>query len=106
MPDFDNSLNEVCHSVLLEVFGPGGRDATSWWLAKSDVSLSDCARKPQEFDDALSELFQPTGALVIEARILARFYRNLGARYERGSTLIFADEVRRAKELFDRKNPR
>ena len=106
MPDFDDSLNEACHSVLLEVLGPGGRDTTSWWLAKSAVSLSDCARKPQEFDDALSELFQPTGALVIEARILARFYRNLGARYERGPTLIFADEVRRAKELFDSKNPR
>jgi hypothetical protein len=106
MPDFDESLNEVCRSVLSEALGASGRDTTSWWLARSDVNLSDCAARPQEFDDALVELFQPMGALVIEARILARFYRNLGARYERGLTLCFADEVQRAKELFNTKTPR
>ncbi|MDG7025078.1 MAG: hypothetical protein JRN45_11230 [Nitrososphaerota archaeon] len=106
MPDFDDSLNEVCRSVLAEALGASGRNTTSWWLARSDVSLSDCARKPQEFDDALAELFQPIGALVIEARILARFYRNLGTKYERGLTLSFPDEVQRAKELFNEKTPR
>ena len=106
MPDFDDSLNEVCRAVLAEALGASGKDATSWWLARSDVSLSDCASRPQDFDDVLVELFQPTGALVIEARILARFYRNLGARYERGLTLSFADEVQRAKELFKTKTSR
>ena len=106
MPDFDDSLNEVCRSVLAEALGASGRDTTSWWLARSEVSLSDCAESSQDFDDALVELFQPTGALVIEARILARFYRNLGARYERGLTLSFADEVQKAKELFEAKASR
>jgi hypothetical protein len=106
MPGFGDSLNEVCRSVLAEALGSSGRDTTSWWLARSDVSLSDCAARPQEFDDALVELFQPTGALVIEARILARFYRNLGVRYERGLTLSFVDEVQRAKELFKTKTSR
>ena len=103
MPGFDDSLNEVCQSVLLEALGASGRNTTSWWLARSDVSLSDCARKPQEFDDALSELFQPTGALVIEGRILGRFYRTIGARYESGTELCFAEEVRKAKEAFGKR---
>ena len=73
MPDFEDALNEVCQSVLSEVLGGTGRDATSWWLARSQVNLSDCAGRPQEFDDALVEMFQPAGALVIEGRILVRF---------------------------------
>ena len=106
MPDFDESLTKVCGSVLSEVLGESGRDTTSWWLARADASLSDCARRPQEFHDALVELFQPMGAQVVETRILVRFYRNLGARYERGPTLSFADEVQKAKELFNKKNSR
>jgi hypothetical protein len=106
MPGFDESLTEICGSVLSEVLGESGRNTTSWWLARVDASLSDCARMPREFHDALVELFQPTGALVIETRILARLYRNLGARYERGTTLSFADEVQRAKKLFNEKNSR
>lgn len=106
MPDFDDSLNEVCWSVLSEALGTGGRDTASWWLARSNVSLSDCARRPQDFDDALVELLQPSGALVVEGRILARFYRRLGVRYERGLTLSFAGEVRRAKRLFKASNSR
>ena len=54
----------------------------------------------RDFDDALVELFQPVGALILEARILARFYRSRGARYERGDTLVFADEVAEARRLF------
>ena len=100
MPDFDDVLTEVCKSVLLEVLGGRGRSSASWWLAKSGVSMADCARKPQEFDDALVELFQPMGALVLEARILSRFYRSRGARYERGETLVFADEIAEARRLF------
>ena len=100
MRDFDDALTEVCRSVLSEVLGERGEDSTSRWLAKSGVSMADCARKPQEFDDALVELFQPMGALILEARILSRFYRSRGARYERGSTLVFADEIAEARRLF------
>ena len=106
MPDFEGALTEVCETVLSEVLGAAGRETTSWWLARSGTNLTDCAKKPQEFDDALVEMFQPTGALVIEARIMARFYRNLGSRYERGLTLSFSDEVQRAKELFNTKTSR
>ena len=106
MLDFDELLSEVCQSVLSEALGARGRDTTTWWLARSGVTLSDCARRPQEFDDALVDLFQRTGALVVEARILAKFFRNLGVKYERGQTLSFADEVQRAKELFDSTNSR
>ena len=80
MPDFEGALTEVCEAVLSEVLGAAGRDTTSWWLARSGTSLSDCARRPQEFDDALVEMFQPMGALVIEGRILGRFYRTMGGR--------------------------
>jgi hypothetical protein len=100
MRDFDDALTEVCRSVLLEVLGQRGGGSISRWLAKSGVSMADCAKKPQEFDDALVELFQPMGALVLEARILSRFYRSQGARYERGDTLAFADEIAEARRLF------
>ena len=103
MPDFEDTLNEVCQNVLSEVLGATGRDTTSWWLAKSLVSLSDCAMRPQEFDDALIEMFQAAGALVIEGRILGRFYRTMGERYERGSDICFAEEVRKARNVFGRR---
>ena len=103
MPDFEDALNEVCQSVLSEVLGATGRDTTSWWLARSQVSLSDCARRPQEFDDALIEMFQAAGALVIEGRILGRFYRTIGEHYERGSDICFAEEVRKARKAFGRR---
>jgi hypothetical protein len=102
MPDFDSSLKEVCESVLSEMFSPSGKESTTWWLARVGISFSDCSKRPQEFDDALVELFQPMGALVIEGRILSRFYRNLGAAYDRGNSLCFADEVDKARLLFER----
>jgi hypothetical protein len=105
MRDFDHALTEVCKSVILEVLGERGGNSTSWWLAKSGVSMADCARKPQEFDDALVELLQPMGALILEARILSRFYRSQGARYERGDTLVFADEIAKARCLFNATKP-
>ena len=103
MPDFDKALTEVCEAVLSQVLGATGRYSASWWLARSGTSLSDCARRPQEFDDALVDMFQPTGALVIEGRILGRFYRAIGARYESGAELCFAEEVRKAREAFGKR---
>jgi hypothetical protein len=100
MPDFETCLTEVCESVLLKVLGANGKASTTWWLVKSGVTLSDCSRRPEEFDEALVELFQPIGALVIEARILTGFYGRLGARYVRGDSLSFADEVEKARSLY------
>ena len=101
MTDFETSLAEVCESVISETLSSSGRDSTRWWLAREGVSFSDCSKRPQEFDDALVELFQPMGALVIEGRILSRFYRTLGAAYVKGDSLCFMDEVSKARLLFE-----
>ncbi|MDE1853264.1 MAG: hypothetical protein KGI38_05905 [Thaumarchaeota archaeon] len=103
MPDFDDAPTEVCKSVLLEVLGGRGRNSTSWWPAKSGVSMADCARNPQDFDDALVDLFQPMGALVIEAKILSRLYRRHGAKYKETDNLCFVEEVNRARLLLEKK---
>lgn len=54
-----------------------------------------------DFDDALVELFQPMGALIIEAKILSRLYRSQRKKYQRTDDLSFVDEVRRARLLLD-----
>ena len=102
MQDFDDALSEACVSVLLEVLGDRGRHSASWWLAKSGVNMADCARRPQEFDDALIELFQPMGALIIETKILSRLYKSRGAKYKETDSLCFADEVSRARILLEK----
>lgn len=104
MQDFHDALTEVCRSVLLEALGERGKGSASWWL-ESGVAMADCAKKPQDFDDALVELFQPMGALILEARILSRLYRSQGKRYQRTDDLSFADEVDRAKTLFGAGSP-
>ncbi len=91
---------------MSEVFSASGKCSTSWWLGQSGVSFSDCSRRPQDFDDALVHLFQPMGAILIEARILGWFYRGIGACYRRGDSLNFAEEVEKARRLFeDTRNP-
>ena len=101
MPDFESCLSEACESVMSEVFSASGKRSTSWWLGQSGVGFSDCSRRPQDFDDALARLFQPMGAILIEARILGRFYRGQGTCYRRGDRLNFAEEVEEARRLFD-----
>ena len=101
MSDFESCLNEVCESVMSEVLSARGKRSTSWWLSQTGVSFSDCSRRPQDFDDALVHLFQPMGAILIEARILGRFYRGRGACYRKGDSLNFAEEVEEAKRLFE-----
>jgi hypothetical protein len=104
MPAFDSRLVEACESVMSEVFPPSGRESVAWWLAKSGVSFADCSKRPQAFDDALVELFQPMGALVIEGRILSKLYRSHGAKYKETDSLCFADEVNRARLLLGTKD--
>jgi len=102
MPDFESCLNEACESVMSEVLSASGKRSISWWLGQTGVSFSDCSRRPQDFDDALVHLFQPMGAILLEARILERFYRRQGECYRRGDSLNFAEEVEEAKRLFER----
>ena len=89
-----------------EMLGESGMKSVAWWLGKSGVSFSDCSRMPRDFDDALVYLFQPMGAILINARILERFYREMGKCYRRGDSLNFAEEVEEAKRVFEKtRNP-
>jgi hypothetical protein len=97
MKDFDSILNRVCGSVLSEVFGKNGNLLGYW-----KINSTDCYKNPLEFDDALVDAFQWMGALLIENRILTRFYRKIGAKYSRSDDLNFAEEVRRARIEFER----
>ncbi len=97
MQDFDSSLNRVSESVLAEALGEHGNP--SRWPR---INAADCCKEPQEFDDALVDVFQRMGALLIETKILTRFYRSIGARYSRSDDLNFAEEVRKARIDFER----
>jgi hypothetical protein len=97
MLDFDSCLDRICESVLSEVFGRS--------LSRSPyLNVADCCRKPQEFDDALVDMFQPMGALLIETKILTRFYKSVGAKYSRSNDLNFAKEIGRARLVFAKGN--
>ncbi|QQG48719.1 MAG: hypothetical protein HY247_08300 [archaeon] len=98
--EFDAQFSEVCESTMRETLGESGTKSVVWWLHQSGVSMKDSSLRPQDFDDALVDLFHPMGALVIETRILARFYRGQGAKYSRGGSLSFGDEVAKARRLF------
>jgi hypothetical protein len=97
MQDFDSRLNRVSESVLSEALGEHGN--SSRWPR---IDPADCCKEPQEFDDALVEVFQRMGALLIETKILTRFYRSIGAKYSRSDDLNFAEEIRKARIDFER----
>ena len=97
MQDFDSRLNRVSQSVLSEALGDYG-NPPGW----PRIRAVDCCKKPQEFDDALVDVFQRMGALLIETRILTRFYRSIGSRYSRNDDLNFAEEIRRARIEFEK----
>jgi len=99
--DFDALFQETCESTMKEVLGENGMRSVSWWLDRWGVDLSSSSLRPEEFDDALVHLFQPMGAILIEARILGRFYRAQGASYRKGDSLNFAKEIEEARRLFD-----
>jgi hypothetical protein len=81
--------------VLSEVIGKNGN-----LPGGLRINSEDCCRKAQEFDDALVDVFQRMGALLIETRILTRFYKSIGTRYSRIDDLNFAEEIRRARIEF------
>jgi uncharacterized protein with PIN domain len=97
MQDFDSRLNRISESVLSEALGEFG--SLPRWLR---IDAADCYKEPQEFDDALVDAFQQMGALLIETKILTRFYRSIGARYSRSDDLNFAEEIRNARIDFER----
>ena len=57
-----------------------------------------------EFDDALSVLFNPVGAVLLEGRILKRFYHSIGMRFEWNEARVFKEEVEEASRQFRRAN--
>ncbi len=99
--DFDALFQEACESTMREVLEESGMKSLSWWLDKSGVALSSSSLRPAEFDDALVDTFRPMGAIILETRILRRFYNELGAKYVSGDSLSFRDEVERARRLFE-----
>ncbi len=99
--DFDALFQEACESTMREVLEEGGMKSLSWWLGQSGVALSSSSLMPAEFNDALVDTFRPMGAIILEAKILRRFYNMLGAKYVGGDSLSFSDEVERARRLFD-----
>ncbi|HEV2138497.1 MAG TPA: hypothetical protein VGR53_06615 [Nitrososphaerales archaeon] len=76
------------------------------WAKGSGLNIADCRRNPQQFDDAIVDMFQPMGALLIETKILTRFYRSIGAKYSRNGDLNFAEEIRRARFEFENQEAR
>ena len=102
MPDFEECLAKACESTLKDVLGLSGFASTIYHLSINGISLRDCARRPADFDDYLSVLFNPVGATLVEGRILKRFYRDCFARRFRwGDELNFCEEMKRARITFE-----
>ena len=95
LAEFEHAFEVQCQQALGEVLGAS---SFAWMVhnfSKDGLSLVDSARRPAEFDDALSVLFNPVGALLLEGRILRRFYRSIGLRFEWNDGMIFKEEVGR-----------
>ena len=102
MTEFEAAMASACESTLKDVLGLSGFASTVYRLSMNGVSLHDCARRPADFDDFLSVLFNPTGATLVEGRIMKRFYRDhFAGRFQWGDGLNFDEEVRRARKAFE-----
>jgi hypothetical protein len=100
--EFEHAFGFTCEQALREVLGATGFASTVYYLSKDGVSLVDGARRPDEFDDSLSVLFNPTGAILLEGRILGRFYHSLGIKFDwNDDGMVFKEEVREAAKRFD-----
>ncbi len=104
MPDFEACLAKACESALRETLGQSGFASTVYHLSRNGISLLDCARRPTDFDDAFSVIFNPVGASLIEGRILKSFYKKYnGGGFRWGDDLNFCEEIRRARKVFETK---
>ena len=102
MTEFEAAMASACEATLKEVLGLSGFASTVYRLSINGVSLRDCARKPSDFDDVLSVIFNPAGATIVEGRILKRFYKeNAVGGFNWGDGLNFCEEVRRARQAFE-----
>jgi hypothetical protein len=100
--EFEHAFEAACEQALRETLGATGFASTVYYLSKDGVSLVDGARRPGEFDDSLSVLFNLTGATLLESRILGWFYHSLGMKFERNDNgMVFKDEVREAAKRFE-----
>ena len=103
MTEFEAAMASACESALRETVGQNGFASTVYHLSKNGISLLDCARRASDFDDALSAVFNPIVATFIECKILSRFYKeNAVDGFDWKDSLDFGDEVRRAREAFEK----
>ena len=101
MPEFEAAMASACESALRQILGQSGFASTVYHLSRYGVSLRDAARKSLDFDNALSAVFGPSAATLIECRILSRFYKeNPVNDSSRKESLDFPEEVSRARHAF------
>lgn len=101
LAEFETALASACEAALREVLGASAAASTVIHLSREGVALTDCATRPESFDDALSTPYNPAGALFLEGRILKRFYKTFYANdFSWGNGLNFLEEVERARGAF------
>jgi hypothetical protein len=102
LAEFEAAMASACESVLREILGQSGFASTVYHLSRNGISLLDCALRPAEFDDALSVVFNPASATMIEGKIMRSFYRaQNGLEFRWGEGLNFCEEVRKARKAFE-----
>jgi hypothetical protein len=103
--EFERAFGVECEHALREFLGTSSFASTVHYFIEHAVSVADSARRPSEFDDALSVLFNPVGAVLLEGRILKRFYHSIGMRFEWNEAMVFKEEVEEASRQFRRRMP-
>jgi len=103
--EFERAFGVQCEESLREVLGASGFASTVHYFIEHALSLADSAGRPAEFDDALSVLFTPGGAVLLESRILKRFYHSIGMKFEWNDGRVFKEEVEEALKQFGKRTP-
>jgi len=103
--EFERAFGVQCEETLREVLGASGFTSMIHYFVEHKLSLTDSAGRPAEFDDALSFLFNPVGAALLEGRILKRFYHSIGMRFEWNDGRVFKEEVEEALKQFRKRTP-
>jgi hypothetical protein len=103
--EFERAFGVQCQESLKEVLGASGFASTAHYFIEHALSFSDSAVRPAEFDDALSVLFNPVGAVLLETRILKRFYHSIGMKFEWNEGRVFKEEVEEALQQFRKRAP-
>lgn len=101
--EFERAFEVQCEQALAEVLGSSSFASILHCFGNEGISLADCAKRPSEFDDALSVLLNPVGAVLLEGRILKRFYQSIGMRFEWNDGKVFREEVEEASRHFSKR---